>query len=159
MSNAVTKVDTAAIGAHEAREEKEVTAEQANAAARLLNLPEGFAAIQTAHATLGKFASAAGISGYVIARGVWTRAIIEKVVKKLADNIENSYDEEAVSTSATALAKMLSVDNAISQSQMQATEIVAHGSKKKSQKSQAPQMLITGDNNQIVGTAISPAKS
>ena len=149
--SAITRVDSKAIGEHEAEASPEEMMREAMNAASSANFPAGFELTKVLdRAKVGRFVAASGVSGHVVATAMWYGEILEKAAKVLAKDLEKSEDEAQHVATAGALKDVAMAALAAEQTKLKAVEIIAVGSKKKSQKSHAPQTIIMGDRPQIV---------
>ena len=151
MSNAITKVDSKSIGEHEADSNPDEMMRDAMNAAATSSFPSGFELTKVLdRAKVGRFMAASGVSGHVVATAMWYGEILEKAAKVLSKDLENSGDEAQHVATAGALKDVAMAALAAEQTKLKAVEIIAAGSKKKSQKGHAPQTIIMGDRPQIV---------
>lgn len=152
MSNSNTglsKLDTRSIGEHEAAESS-ISIAEAEAAAAILGLGAEATTKVMAHSQYGKFVAAKGMSSFVASNCVWSGDILNKAMDFLSGKLVDGTDIESAVAIVSALKDVALAKNALLLTALKSTEIIAHGQKKKSHKTHAPNMIITGDRTQVL---------
>ena len=151
MSAPVQKFDSKTIGEHEANEVSEAMRTEAFNAVADAGLPAGFELTKVLSRTkVGRFIAASGVSGHVVAQGVWYQQILEKAAEKLSKRMTEEQTVEQDCACAGGIRDLSLAAAAMAQTQLKAVEITAVSSRVKSRKSQAPSVIVTGNNPQMV---------